>query len=90
MKKIVLRKCLATSSMHEKKDLFRIVKDKNGVIFYDPTYRADGRGAYIYKSLEAISLAKKKKVLNKAFETNVDDSLYTTLLEELKKGETNG
>ncbi len=90
MKKIVLRKCLATNSMHEQNELFRICKDKSGSIFYDPSYKANGRGAYILKSPEAILLAKKKKVLNKAFETSVDDSIYENLLMELKKGVQNG
>ena len=90
MKRIVLRKCLATNSMHEQNELFRVVKDKDGNIFYDPTLKANGRGAYISKNEEAILLAKKKKVLNKAFNVDVDASLYDTLLEELKKGEHNG
>lgn len=84
MKKIVLRKCLATNQMYPKDTLLRICKNKAGEVFYDPTDKAPGRGAYILKSHEAISLAKKKHVLDKAFQVKVDESIYDELLKEIK------
>jgi len=84
MKKIPLRKCLATNTMHPKEDLLRICKAKDGSIFYDPTDKAPGRGAYILKDKDAIKLAQKKKVLDKAFECKVDTSLYEELLSKIK------
>lgn len=84
MKKIPLRKCLATNTMHPKEDLLRVCKAKDGSISYDPTDKAPGRGAYILKDKEAINLAFKKKVLDKAFECKVDEAIYDVLLAQVK------
>ena len=84
MKKIVLRKCLATNQMYPKDNLLRVVKTKSGEIYFDPTDKAPGRGAYILKSQDAILLARKKKVLDKAFQVKVDESIYDQLLKEIK------
>ena len=57
----------------------RIVKNKEGEVFVDPTGKANGRGAYIKKSNEAIDLAMKKKVLNRVLETEIPEELYEEL-----------
>lgn len=88
MKKIVLRKCIVSNQLFPQKEMLRIVKNKDGIVSFDPTYKANGRGAYIHNDLESIQLAKKKKCLNKTFQTTVDDSLYDSLLEFAKKGES--
>lgn len=80
MKKIVLRKCLATSKQFEKKDLFRIVKDKEGNVSIDLTGKANGRGAYLSKDKDAILLAKRKHLLDKALETTVKEEIYDELI----------
>lgn len=85
MKKIPERKCLATNKIYPKDNLLRVVKNKDGEVFYDPSNVASGRGAYIYRSEEAILIARKKKVLDKAFSTLVDSSLYDSLLDVIKK-----
>lgn len=76
MKKIPMRKCLATNESLPKKDLLRIVKTPEGDIKVDLTGKLNGKGAYLKKSIEALEIVKKKKLLNKAFELNVDDSIY--------------
>ena len=86
MKKIILRKCLATNTMLPKEDLLRVVKSKEGNIFVDLTSKANGRGAYISKSMDALILAKKKKVFERAFECEVPESLYIEIEEIIKKG----
>ncbi|MCR5332924.1 MAG: YlxR family protein [Bacilli bacterium] len=83
MKKTILRKCLATNQMYPKDTLLRVCKNKAGEIFYDPTDKAPGRGAYILKSKDAIALAKRKHVLDKAFQVKVDESIYDELLKEI-------
>ena len=60
MKKIPLRKCVATGEQCPKKELIRIVKNKENEVFIDYTGKQNGRGAYLKKSKEAIELAKKK------------------------------
>lgn len=81
MKKEPLRKCLATNEKVAKKDLIRVVKNNEGKVFIDLTGKANGRGAYIKKSLDAIEIAKKKKCFQRAFECEIDENIF----EELKK-----
>lgn len=81
MKKIPLRKCLATNEQLPKKELIRVVKDKDGVISIDTTGRSNGRGAYLKPSLEAIELAEKRHLLDRALETSVPSSIYEQLKE---------
>lgn len=79
MKKIPLRKCVATHEQLPKGEMIRIVKNKEGEVFIDLTSKANGRGAYLKKSLEAIELAKRQKSLERALETKIEDSLYEQL-----------
>lgn len=76
MKKIPMRKCLATNESFPKKDLLRIVRTPQGEVKVDTTGKLNGKGAYISKSKDALILAKKNKVLNKALETDIPDDLY--------------
>lgn len=46
-RKIPLRKSVVSNEIIDKRDLLRIVKNKEGQIFIDPTGKANGRGAYI-------------------------------------------
>ena len=82
MKKIPMRRCLATNEMCPKKDLLRVVKNNEGKVFFDYSSKANGRGAYIKCSVEAIELARSKKVLDRALETTVPEEVYQTLLKE--------
>ena len=79
MKKIPMRRCVVTNESFPKKELLRIVKNKEGEVFVDPTGKANGRGAYIKKSNEAIDLAIKKKVLNRVLEAEIPEELYEEL-----------
>ena len=81
MRKEPLRKCLATNERLAKKDLLRVVKNNEGTIFVDLTGKANGRGAYIKKSNEALEIAKKRKCFEKVFECEINESIY----EELSK-----
>ena len=85
MKKIPMRSCVVTREKCEKRDLIRIVKNKEGAIFIDKTGKANGRGAYLKKDSEVIKKCQKQKTLNKVFETDVPDSLFTEILKELNE-----
>ena len=76
MKKIPMRKCLATNESFPKKDLLRVVRTPEGEIKVDITGKINGKGAYISKSIEALNLAKKTKVLSRALEIDIPDSVY--------------
>lgn len=81
MRKIPLRKCIATNEQLSKKDLIRVVKNKEGQVFVDPTGKMNGRGAYLKKSHEAIEIAKKKKLLARSLQIDIPEEIY----EELEK-----
>lgn len=76
MKKIPLRRCLATNKSYPKEELFRVVNNTELGVVLDISGKINGRGAYILKSFEAIEIAKKTKCLDKALEVNIPDSIY--------------
>jgi predicted RNA-binding protein YlxR (DUF448 family) len=81
VKKIPMRKCLATGEMKPKKEMIRIVRTAEGEIFVDPTGKKNGRGAYLILSEEAIQFAKKKKALERQFEMGINEQIYSELLD---------
>lgn len=76
MKKIPMRRCVATLEMCEKRELLRIVRTPEGDIVVDLTGKANGRGAYIKKSKEALEIARKKKSLERALEREIPEEVY--------------
>ena len=82
-KKEVLRKCIASNEVKHRNDLFRIVRNKEGEVKVDFTFKANGRGAYLSKDKDVILLAKKKKLLNRALECEVSDEIYDFLITRL-------
>jgi len=84
MKKIPLRRCIVTKEQLPKKELLRIVKDKDGNVSIDLIGKANGRGAYIKKDLEVLKLAKDKKILDRTLEVHIEDTLYDEIEEIIK------
>ena len=78
-KKIPLRRCLATGNQFPKKDLLRVVRTPEGNVVVDEKGKANGRGAYISKSLEAVEIARKKKVFDRELEVEVPAEVYDEL-----------
>ena len=74
-KKIPMRTCIACRACKPKKELARIVKTENGIV-YDATGKVNGRGAYICKDGECINKLRKGKLLNRAFSCQVTDAEY--------------
>lgn len=83
MKKIPLRKCLGCSESKPKRELIRIVKNKDGDIFVDLTGKANGRGAYICNNPDCLEKAMKTNKINKALETEIPSQVYDELLKEI-------
>ncbi|MEG0526404.1 RNase P modulator RnpM [Amedibacillus sp. YH-ame10] len=81
MKKIPMRRCLATQESLPKKELIRIVRTPEGVVEIDESGKKNGRGAYLKRSVEAVELAKKKKALSRALECEIPDEIYSQLTE---------
>lgn len=81
MKKIPMRRCLATKESFPKKELLRIVRTPEGEVKVDLTGKLNGKGAYLSKNIEALNIAKERKLLDKALEVKVNDDVY----EEISK-----
>ena len=81
MKKIPMRSCVVTGEKLPKKELIRVVRTPEGNIIVDETGKANGRGAYLKKTIEKFEKAQKSKILNKKLEVEVSNAVY----EELKK-----
>lgn len=78
-KSVPMRMCTVCRQSKEKRELIRIVKNKDGKIFIDPTHKANGRGAYICKDGICASEAEKKKALERAFKSPIDKELFSEL-----------
>lgn len=79
VKKIPMRTCVVTHEKLEKKDLVRVVRNKDGEVFVDLTGKANGRGVYLKKDLTVIEKAEKTKILNKILEIEVKEEIYNEL-----------
>lgn len=80
-KKIPMRSCVVTKEKYPKMELIRIVRTPEQEVIVDLTGKANGKGAYIKKDLEVLERARKSKILNKALEIEVSESVF----EELRK-----
>ena len=63
----------------DKKDLIRIVKNKNNEISIDRTGKLDGRGAYICDDIKCLEKVIKSRRLEKVFEYKISDEIYENL-----------
>ncbi len=80
-KSVPMRMCIACREMKPKKEMLRVVKNADGEIFADPTGKAAGRGAYICDSEECRKKLGDKKLLHRAFATNVSGEVYEKIEE---------
>ncbi len=79
-KKLVLRTCVCSKEVCEKKDLFRIVRTPEKEVIIDLKGKANGRGAYLKKDKDIIIKAMNSKILDKKLEVEVPASIYEELL----------
>lgn len=83
-KKEPLRMCVGCMEMKSKKELIRIVKNKDGEVSLDTTGKAQGRGAYICRSAECLEKIKKSRRLEKTFEMRIPDEVYSEMQKKLE------
>ncbi len=86
MKKIPMRRCVATNESYPKKQLLRIVRNKEGEVSVDLTGKANGKGAYILKDPEALQLAIKKNAIAKALDTEIPETVYEQIRKVIDEG----
>ena len=83
-RKTPMRLCLGCNVSKDKRELIRVVKNKEGEIFIDKTGKANGRGAYICDSPDCLEKAIKAKRLSRAFSAEIPAEIYDKLREEIK------
>ena len=83
MKNLPKRTCIGCNQIKLKKELIRIVKNKEGQIFIDKQGKANGRGAYICDDIECLEKAIKTKKLERVFENAIDMQIYDNLRGEI-------
>ena len=79
MKKPVVRICMGCNEKKDKKELVRIVKNKQNEINIDKTGKMEGRGAYICEKIECLEKLEKSKRLEKVFEMKISEEIYKNL-----------
>ena len=79
MKKQPQRTCMGCNQKKDKKELIRIVKNKNNEISVDRTGKKQGRGAYICDDVNCLEKLIKSKRLERVFEMSISDEIYESL-----------
>lgn len=82
IKKVPIRKCINCGEQSTKKELIRIVKNKDNQVFVDFKGKENGRGAYVC-NLECFEGAIKKKALSRAFKMEISKETYEKIKEDL-------
>jgi len=70
------RRCVACRQTNLKQNLLRVCRVGEQYVI-DETHKLNGRSAYICKNKECITKTIDKKLLNRAFKTNID--IYSNL-----------
>ncbi len=84
MKKIPMRSCIVTMEKLEKKDLIRVVINKDNEVFIDLSGKANGRGAYLKRDISVIEKCRENKILDKKLGIDIPDSIYEELYNMVK------
>ena len=71
---------LFTKEKLPKQELIRVVRTPEGEVKIDLVGKMNGRGAYLSKSVNAVEIARKKKILDRHLEVQVSDEVFDELL----------
>lgn len=83
MKKIPERMCTGCSTMKPKKELIRVVKNKDGEISIDLTGKKPGRGAYMCRDIQCLEKAFKTKRLERNLNVKFTEDIYDILKNQI-------
>jgi predicted RNA-binding protein YlxR (DUF448 family) len=82
-KKIPQRMCTGCIEMKPKKELIRVVRNKEGEVSLDLTGKKPGRGAYLCRNIQCLEKSFKTKRLERNLETKISEEIYNKLKEEI-------
>lgn len=80
-KKVPMRKDIVTGEMMPKRQLIRVVKNKEGEVSLDPTGKKSGRGAYVGIDVAIAERAKREKTFDKVFGVTLNPDFYDELIQ---------
>ncbi|NLY21546.1 MAG: YlxR family protein [Tissierellia bacterium] len=83
-KKIPVRKCVGCGEGKNKRDLIRVVKNKENEVFVDYEGKANGRGAYLCDNVDCLEKAIKSKAFERAFEMKISDEIKESLKDTIE------
>lgn len=78
-KKIPIRMCVACREGKPKRELVRVVKNKEGEVGVDTTGKAQGRGAYLCASEQCLEKAVKTRALSRALECEMTPEIQAEI-----------
>ena len=78
-KKEPVRMCVACRQGKPKKELIRIVRNKEGSVGVDLTGKAQGRGAYLCPSVQCLEKAIKSRALQRALECELTEEMASEI-----------
>lgn len=70
---------MGCNNKKDKKDLIRIVKNKENQINIDKTGKQEGRGAYLCDDIQCLEKIIKSNKLEKIFEMKISKEIYENL-----------
>ena len=79
MKRQPQRTCMGCNEKKDKKELIRIVKNKENQINIDKTGKMEGRGAYLCEDIKCLEKVIKSKRLEKTLDMKISDEIYENL-----------
>ncbi|WP_442920443.1 RNase P modulator RnpM [Mediterraneibacter sp.] len=78
-----MRKCVGCGEMKPKKELLRILRTETGEFVVDALGKANGRGAYLCRSVECFQKAVKNRGLERSFKQAIPPEVYERMEKEM-------
>lgn len=82
-RKMPMRMCIGCKEMKPKRELVRVVHNKEGEVSLDLTGKKAGRGAYICADTSCLNKARKGHLIEKAFKRSIPQTVYDEMEKEL-------
>ena len=86
-KKVPMRKCTGCGMQKPKRELIRVVLNKEGEISLDATGKKPGRGAYLCLDAQCLKRARKSRRLERAFSCKIPEEIYARLEADIAQAE---
>lgn len=84
-KKIPMRTCVGCGEQKTKKELIRVVKNNEGLVFIDFIGKANGRGAYLCPNVECLKKAEKRDAFSRSLGIKIEKDVYLEMVKQLSE-----